>query len=101
VTLAKEKFTVLYQFEDAGGQGWANWKEKEIVVSGGKEKNAGYTVGSGLLTGEVQACKCVTIEAESAEEAAEALRGFYGQNIVTGKFLAGKSASLSEVNAIP
>jgi hypothetical protein len=94
--LAKEKYTVIYSMQDAGGIGPANWAEKEVKVKGG-EKNAGY-VGSALKIGEPLMAKVVTIEAEGAEEAAEAVRKFYGQGIVTGKCLAGASSGLSEVS---
>lgn len=99
--MAKEKYTVIYGMQEAGTQQLANWKEKEVKTKSG-EKNAGYTVGEGLKVGEMLMAKVITIEAESAEEAAQAVRVFYGQGTMTNsKCLAGASSGLSEVNSIP
>jgi hypothetical protein len=107
--MAKEKYTVLYQLEDAGQQALANWKEKTIkVAKTGKEKNAGLVNSdtepsrtfdvSALVKNAPLTCKVVTIEAEGAEEAAEAIRAFYGQGtIVNGTALAGPTSGLTEV----
>lgn len=84
--------------QDDGAQAPANWAEKSVVVKN-KEKNAGYTVESGLLKGEFQSCKVITIEAEGAEEAALAVRSFFGAGINTGAVLACKSSSLTETVA--
>ncbi len=46
-------------------------------------------------------CYFVTIEAEGETEAAEALRRFYGQQIVNNKVLACKTSSLGEAVAQP
>jgi hypothetical protein len=116
--MAKEKFTVIYNQQDAGAQQWFSWKEKEIVTKSG-EANAGGPLAAppALITAELQTAKIVTIEAESAEEAAEAVRLFITRGpsgatsggtpvatsggFVNNKALAGKTASLSEVNMIP
>jgi hypothetical protein len=107
--MAKERYTVLYQVEDAGNQAPANWKEKTIkVAKTGKEKNAGLVNSdtepsrtldiSPLVKNVPLACKLVTIEAEGAEEAVEAIRAFYGQGtIVNGLALAGPTSGLTEV----
>jgi hypothetical protein len=98
--MALEKYTVIYAAQ-ASGVGPANWKAGEVSVKNGLVASAGYTAGSGLIVGTPLNAKVVTVEAESAEEAAEALRAFYGQGIVVGKCLAGKTSGLAEVNAIP
>jgi hypothetical protein len=119
--VAKEKWTVFYDVKDAGNQAPANWKEKELIVEG-KEKNAGYVLAAfgTLITAEVQECKVVTIEAESAAEAAKAVQRFYCGGVtnpeknapavtITGvaggfannKVLAAKSSSLTEETPIP
>jgi hypothetical protein len=120
-SFAKEKFTVFYDVKDAGNQAPAVWKEKELVTEA-KEKNAGYVLAAfgTLITAEVQECKCVTIEAESASEAAKAVATFYTRGLTnpeknvpavvqqgTGggwtnnKVLAAKSSSLAEETAYP
>ncbi len=115
----KEKFTVIYDLQDAGGQAPVAYKEKEIVTKSG-EKNAGgpAALAGVLITNEIQNAKVVTVEAESAEEAAEAVRVFLTQGpvpsggtggtpvgtsgaMVNNKALAGKTSSLSEVNMLP
>jgi hypothetical protein len=111
-----EKFTVIFSIQDAGAQPLANWKAGEVVTKAGSASTGYINANPGtLLTNEVQEAKVVTIEAESAEEAAEAVRIFYtggptlpgaamkppftSGGMVNGKMLAGKSPS--EVNAIP
>lgn len=96
--MALEKWTVFYEVRDAGGHGPANWKQGEIIAQG-KNKSQGYLFEekSGLITGEPEECKFVTVEAESAEEAAQAIRAFYGQGINYTVGLAAKPANLTEV----
>lgn len=116
--MAKEKFTVIYNLQDAGGQAVFTWKEPEVVTKSGSTNAGGPIAAPGtLISGELQTGKVVTIEAESAEEAAEAVRVFLTQGrsgastggspigtsggFVSNKCLAGKASSLSEVNMIP
>lgn len=94
--MAIEKWTVLYSLRDGGAQGPANWAEGAVVAQG-KNKNRGLSSETGAINWNPTEAKVVTIEAESAEEAAQALRVFYGQGTVTGPFLVAKSANLSEV----
>jgi hypothetical protein len=127
VPIAKEAWTVFYEVEDAGAQSPFNWKEKDIVTKNG-EKNSGLfaanqlvsikeTVAgatqlnttlngrtftkSQLITNEPQLARFITIEAEGAEEACEAVRLFIGQASVEQKFLACATANLTEANPIP
>ena len=110
--MAKEKYTVFYNVTEAGNQKPANWKEKTIKVKAtGKEKNAGlvnsdeepnkqFNASEPFLQNTPLKCEFVTIEAESEEEAAEALTAFYGpQALVQGKVLGAKSSAVKEVNA--
>src|SRR5580698_4555019 len=98
--MALEKWTVLYKCEDGGGQPPANWKAGAVVVAG-KNKSQGLAGGEGLIMAEPLRAGFVTIEAESAEEAVKAVANFYGQGVVNGKFLACKSASLTELAPLP
>lgn len=99
--MAKEKFTVLFA-PQASGLTPADWAEKSVVVAG-KEKNAGYLEGTepGLLTKTPIKATVVTILAESGDEAVKAVRKFYGQGTVTGKFLVGKTSGLEELAPQP
>ncbi len=127
--MAKEAFTVFWAVEDAAGLP-VNYKEKDIVTKAG-EKNSGLFATNqteSILTGAAgtnqlapsiskqlnktepllnngpQTATFVTIEAESAEEAAEAVRIYYsgyGSSLVTAKALACKSSELKEVNMQP
>ena len=115
--MAKEAWTVFYEVEDSGAQQPANWKETEIAVAAsGKTKNSGLfassqqALGTGsskileksaLIKNTPQQARFVTIEAEGAEEAAQALRVFYGQSTVLGKVLACATTNLSETSAQP
>jgi len=105
--MAKEKWTVFYNVENAGTPAPANYKEKTIKVKAG-EKNNGLInsdtepstrSGTTLIGNVPHQCKVVTIEAEGAEEAAEALRVFYGQGLVNQGVMACKSSGLSEVKS--
>lgn len=126
--MAKEKWTVFYGIEDQGAQFAFNWKEKDIVTKAG-EKNAGLSSGTSILetgpsgqrilnTGKNQTilepsplitnapskARFVTIEAEGAEEAAQAVRMFLGASggsNVNGKFLACATTNLTEAVAEP
>ena len=93
----KEKFTVFMNFEDLGSQQLANWAEKEVVVEG-KEKNAGYVSAAfgTVITNEVQDCRCVTLEAESAAEALKAARQFFAGGVTNP----GKSAPAVTVGGL-
>lgn len=95
--MPKEKFTVLFEVQNAGNVAPPEWAEKSIKVKAG-EKNAGNVLPTRTMPNPAN-CKMVTIEAESGEEAAQAVRSFYGAGIVNGPFLAGKV--LSEVPAQP
>ena len=127
--LPKEAFTVFYNIEPTQNNP-VNYKEKDIVTKAG-EKNSGLfatnqtesilTGSAGtnqlaptiskqlnkaepLLSNAPQMATFVTLEAESGEEAAEAVRlyyGGYGSSIVSAKFLACKSGELKEVSAQP
>ncbi len=108
-----------------------NYKEKDIVTKAG-EKNAGLfastdqatsvlTGGAGtnqlaptiskelqktepMLNNKPQTATFVTLEAESAEEALQAVRiyyGGYGSSIVAAKGLGCASTNLKEVNIQP
>jgi hypothetical protein len=116
--MAKEKFTVIYNLQDYGAQASFTWKEKEIVTKEGEKNAGGPLAPSGtLINAQLQVGNVVTIEAESATEAAEAVRVFLTQGpsgastggspigtsggFVDNKALAGKTSSLSEVNMIP
>jgi hypothetical protein len=109
---------VLYNITDYGAQAPFSWKEKEIVTKSGEANAGGPLAPPGtLVSGFLQYANVVTIEAESAEEAAEAVRLFITRGpsgatsggtpvatsggFVDGKALAGKTSSLSEVNMIP
>lgn len=104
--MALEKWSVVYQIQDGGMQGAANWKAGDIVVkSGGKTKSQGLVneanpsrvlEPSPLITNSPVDCKLVTIEAENETEAAEAIRAFYGQNLVNGKMITTLAANLKE-----
>ncbi len=108
-----------------------NYKEKDIVTKAG-EKNAGLFASTdqatSILTGAAKSNQLaptiskelqktepmlnnkpqtgffVTLEAESGEEAAQAVRiyyGGYGSSLVAAKALACKSSELKEVNMQP
>lgn len=104
--MAIEKYTVLYAVQDGGSQAPLNYKEKTIKVKKG-EKNKGLVNSdtepsrqfevSALVTNSPFACRFVTLEAEGAEEAAEAVRAFYGQSLVNNVVLAGLTSGFSEV----
>jgi hypothetical protein len=99
----KEAWTLIYDLK-ASGLTPAEWTEKSIKVKGG-EKNAGRIAVAGQPQKAAEphiniypkSCKVVTIEAESGEEAAEALRKFYGEGIVDNVALAAKASSVAEV----
>lgn len=101
--MAKEAFTVVYDIRSSG-LGPAEWAEKSIKVKGG-EKNAGRIAVAGQpqkasephINIYPKNTKTVTIEAESGEEAAEALRKFYGEGVVGNVCLAAKASSVAEV----
>ncbi len=128
--MPKEAFTVFWAAETTPYNP-VNYKEKDIVTKAG-EKNAGLfastdqatsvlTGGAGtnqlaptiskelqktepLLNNKPQTATFVTLEAESAEEAAEAVRIYYsgyGSSLVAGKALACKSSELKEVSMQP
>lgn len=103
ISIAKEAWTYVYNLQ-ASGLTPAEWVEKEVKVKGG-EKNAGRIAvagqpqksGASHINIYPKNVKCVTIEAESAEEGAEALRKFYGEGVVGNVCLAAKASSVSEV----
>lgn len=82
--MAKEAWTVLFDVKKAGSMEPALWAEKKLKVQNGaletKEKNAGLATATpgAIKTVDVQECKFVTIEAESAEEAVLAVKKYYG-----------------------
>ncbi len=108
-----------------------NYKEKDIVTKAG-EKNAGLFASTDQLTSVLtgaaksnqlaptiskelqktepylnnkpQTCTFVTLEAESSEEAAQAVRiyyGGYGSSLVVGKALGVATTNLTEVSSQP
>lgn len=129
IETAKEAYTVFYNIEPTQNNP-VNYKEKDIVVKAtGKEKNSGLFAaqqtesvltgaagtnqlaptiskqfnksGEPLITNAPQMATFVTLEAESSEEAAEAVRVYYGAAIVASKSLGVATTNLTEVNAQP
>ncbi len=84
--MAQEKYTVFFNIRDGGNQAPAVWTEKEVITPKATEKNIG-NAPSKLNTAEVvnscevQQCYFVSITAESATEAAEAVATFYSRGI--------------------
>ncbi len=131
VFFVKEAYTVFWGLETTQINP-VNYKEKDIVTKAG-EKNAGLFAstdqltsiltgaaksnqlaptiskelnvsGEPLLCNKPQTATFVTLEAESAEEALQAVRlyyGGYGSSLVTGKCLGGKTSEIKEVNMQP
>lgn len=97
--MAQEKFTVVFGLSESGLTP-ASFKEKSIKVEG-KEKSKGWEEGTGYLDNVPAKGTVVTLIAESAQEAAKAVRALYGQGIANDKFLVAKTENLSEVVAIP
>lgn len=97
--MAQENYTVFFALKDSV-MSPAEFKEGAVVVAG-KNKSKGLATGTGWLTNEPSTANFVTLVAESAEEAAKAIRSFYGQGIANDKFLVAKTSNLSEVVAIP
>ena len=101
--MAKEAWTLTYALQ-ASGLTPAEWTEKSIKVKGG-EKNAGRIAVAGQpqkasephINIYPKRTMTVTIEAESGEEAAEALRKYVGEGIVGNVCLAAKASSMAEV----
>jgi hypothetical protein len=97
--VAQEKFTVIFGLQESGLT-QAKFAEKSIVVEG-KNKSKGWEEGTGFLDNVPSKGTVVTLIAESAEEAAKAIRALYGAGVANDKFLVAKTANLSEVVAIP
>lgn len=87
--MAIEKWTVLFDVRDAGNERpVTGWKEKELKVQKigatnttlEKNKPALLAEAGKFATCEIQKCKFVTVEAESAEEACLVVDRFLSQN---------------------
>lgn len=84
--MAQEKYTVFFNFRDAGNQAPLVYKEKEVVTAKGTEKHIGNAPlklnnTEIINNGEVLECYCVALTAESCTEAAEAVATFYERGI--------------------
>lgn len=84
--MAITEWTVFYNVRDGGNQKPAIWKEKELVTGKGLEKNNSLksvpsTTSGTLVTNEVNECYFVTVEAESGQEALEAVTTYYTRGI--------------------
>jgi hypothetical protein len=88
--MPEEKWTVIANVVEAGGGREGYTWEKMKTVKGTKNKS--YAEEDFPATGTIY-----MVEAESEEEAAEAVQKAYGQGQVTGKFLVAKSSNLKEV----
>lgn len=61
------------------------------------EKAIGAGSGPSLISNNPIQMRCVTVEAEGAEEAALAVARYYGADVVSGRALAAATANVSEV----
>ena len=99
--MAQEKYTVFFNIRDGGNQQPAVWTEEEVVTPKGTKKNIGnapskLNSSEVLNNSEVQQCYFVTITAETAVEAAEAVATFYARGITNP----GKSTTAPVVQGV-
>jgi hypothetical protein len=95
---------VLYKIEDDGAQSVFNmvtgtWTEGKVLVEGGgKNKSAAYTeeAEGGLIQGNPQSCKILTLEGEETE-VVEALKKVMGGGNFNGPSLQVLTSNLKKV----
>ena len=95
--MPEEKWTVIAPSGRAGGARESYVWEKMKTVKGTKNKSWGGPVAEAAGSGNPITATVYVVEAESEEEAAEAVQKAYGQGNVTGKFIVGKTSNTKEV----
>lgn len=103
--MAIERYTVFFNLQSHGTPSLANWAEGTVKVKAGA-KNKGLVASdtepsrhlspTALINNKPVHCECVSLEAESRAEAAECVRAFYGQSVVTNVCLSVLSSNLEE-----
>ncbi len=98
VVKEKEKnsglFATLQTVSIKGAQGSEIYRTANADLN--LEKAIGTGTGLSLITNNPIDVKCVTIEAEGAEEACLAVARFYGSNVASGRALAAATTNITE-----
>lgn len=95
--MAEERWTVIATTGRAGSAREGYVWEKMKTVKGTKNKSWGGPVSESGGAGNPVSAVVYVVEAESEEEAAEAVQKAYGQGNVTGKFIVAKTSNTKEV----